>query len=71
MLPDRVSNPGPLTSSQVPYRLHYSARGGGGGGGGGGCMVEFFEMLSFGAQGCGFKSLVDQLETEKLLLTQQ
>ena len=25
MLPDRVSNPGPLTS-QVPYRLRYAAR---------------------------------------------
>ena len=26
MLPDRVSNPGPLITSQVPYRLRYVAR---------------------------------------------
>ena len=26
MLPDRVSNPGPLTYDQVPYRLCYAAR---------------------------------------------
>ena len=26
MLPDRVSNPEPMTSSQVPYRLRYAAR---------------------------------------------
>ena len=26
MWPDRVSNPGPLTHSQVPYRLRYAAR---------------------------------------------
>ena len=25
MWPDRVSNPGPLTLSQVPYRLRYAA----------------------------------------------
>ena len=38
MLPDQVSNPGPLTyESLVPYRLRY--RGGGGGGWSGGAMV--------------------------------
>ena len=26
MLPDRVSNPGPLTYESVPYRLRYAAR---------------------------------------------
>ena len=26
MLPDRVSNPGPRLTSQVPYRLRYAAR---------------------------------------------
>ena len=26
MLTDRVSNPGPLTTTQVPYRLRFAAR---------------------------------------------